>query len=351
MMADKKEGFLVSAGEAVGVLAAESVGEPSTQMVLRTFHSAGIASNIIVSGLPRIEEIIDAKKKPKAPMMRIMLEKGVEGSYEKAKTVRHKIEGVCIRDLLRDFTEDFKTDTMRLEMDRERLQLHEINMRQVVSRLSKFEGVDVSSEGDNTVQVKIKADRKKKKSLRSTRIVFVNTRNATIKGIEGIKKAVVEETDDKKFYIVTSGSNIEEVTKIDGVDRNRIYSNDVFETMRFYGIEAARGLIAHELINTIMDEGLTVSFKHISLIADAMTFSGTIKGVGRHGISGSKESVFARAAFEETVKHFINAGVFGERDMLNGVAENVMIGKQVAVGTGLVRLVVKKEDLKKIRPK
>ena len=187
--------------------------------------------------------------------------------------------------------------------------------------------------------------------MRSSRTTFVNVRTETVFGIPGIKKAVVQEDDDKKFYILTTGSNIEEVIKIDGVDKERVYSNDVFETMRVYGIEAARNLIAHELVNTIQDEGLTVGFGHISLVADAMTFSGTIKGVGRHGIAGSKESVFARAAFEETVKHFINAGVFAERDPLRGVAENIMVGKQVSVGTGIVKLIVKKDDLKKIKPK
>ena len=139
---DNKEEFLVAPGEAVGVIAAESLGEPSTQMVLRTFHSAGIASNIVVSGLPRVEEIIDAKKKPKAPIMHIVLEKGTDTNYEKARAIRHKIEGIRVRDLIRNFTEDFKNDVMHIELDKERLSSHEITSRQVMSKLDKMEGID-----------------------------------------------------------------------------------------------------------------------------------------------------------------------------------------------------------------
>ena len=144
---------------------------------------------------------------------------------------------------------------------------------------------------------------------------------------------------------------MEEVLKIDGVDKKGVYSNNPFEVARIYGVEAARNLIANELLTTIKEEGLTVSFRHIGLLADAMTYTGTIRSAGRHGIAGDKDSVLARAAYEETVKHFINASVFGEVDMLRSVAENIMIGKQIGVGTGMVRLGIKKEDIKKVKPK
>ena len=139
--------------------------------------------------------------------------------------------------------------------------------------------------------------------------------------------------------------------KIQGVDCTRTYSNDPFEVSEVYGIEAARNVIANEIMETITEEGLTVSFRHVGLLADAMCYTGGIKGAGRHGIAGNKESVLARAAFEETVKHFINASVFGERDMLRGVAENILIGKQITLGTGKVRLAVRKEDIAKLREK
>lgn len=191
----------------------------------------------------------------------------------------------------------------------------------------------------------------KREDMKSTRTAFVDVRDASIKGVPGIPKALVQQEADGRFYITTAGSNIAGVMEIEGVDKTHVYSNDIFEVMRVYGIEAARNLIAHELYDTMSDEGFTVSFRHPSLVADTMTHVGTIKSIGRHGVAGEKESVFARAAYEETVKHFTNAGVFGEKDMLRGVAENILIGKQISVGTGMVKLAIKKDDLKNVKAK
>ncbi len=340
-----KESLNVSPGEAVGVVAAQSIGEPGTQMILRSFHAAGISSLITTKGLPRIIEIVDARKRPKFPMMHVVLEKGVAKKYESVRAIWRKIEEVKVSSVLKGFSEDLKAQAMVLELDKEKLSSYEITSRQVANKLEKREATTVSQD-DNIIKVKIKS-----KDMKSARTAFVHIRNASVIGVQGITKALVQEDADGVFYITTAGSNIADVMEIDGVDKWHIYSNDIFEVMRVYGIEAARTLIAHELYETMSDEGFTVSFRHPSLVADTMTYTGAIKSIGRHGVAGEKESVFARAAYEETVKHFTNAGVFGERDMLKGVAENILIGKQIGVGTGMVRLAIKKDELKKVKAK
>ncbi len=335
----------ITVGEPVGVVAAQSFGEPSTQMVLKSFHSAGMSSVVTTTGLPRIIEIIDARKRLSFPIMNVRLEKGSEKNYEKAKEVKRKIEGVKLGALISSFEENLKAGTMEMTLDREMLSLNSLTVKHVMDRIkAKFEGIDASNEGDR-VTVKYKG----KRDIRGVRTAFVRVRNLTVSGIEGIGKAVIQQDDNGNFYIVTAGSNMAGVIEVPGVDKDRLYSNDIFEVQNVYGIEAARNLIAHELSKTVSDEGFTVSFTHIALIADAMTYSGKIRSAGRHGITGDKTSIFARAAYEETVKHFVNASVFGERDMLKGVAENILIGKQVNVGTGRVKLTIKKEDLKKIK--
>jgi DNA-directed RNA polymerase subunit A" len=231
-----------------------------------------------------------------------------------------------------------------LHLDAEKLSFYEITARSIASKLSKREDITADLEGND---IKIKA--KKKDTIKSIRTTFVHVLSSAIMGIPGINKALIQQDDDGTFYITTGGSNMEEVMKIDGVEKWNIYSNDQFEVARIYGIEAARNLLANELLATIKDEGITVSFRHIGLLADAMTYTGEIRSAGRHGIAGDKDSVLARAAYEETVKHFINAGVFGERDQLKGVAENILIGKQIGLGTGRIRLTVKKEDIKKLK--
>lgn len=331
-------------GEAAGMVGAQSIGEPSTQMVLGTLHSAGTKSVVTTVGLPRMIELVDARKKPKSPMMHITLEKAIADKYEKVREIWRKLEEVKVRDVTAEFVEDFRTGSMMVHLNKEELSRHEITPRFVAGRLSKREGIEVTQEGDA-----IKLKLKKKENIRAMRTSFVNALNFAVVGISGIAKALIEKEDNNTYSITTSGSNVEEVMKIDGVEKWNVYSNDVFEILRVYGIEAARNLIANEVISTIREEGLTVSFRHVALLADAMTYTGEIRSAGRHGIAGDKDSVFARAAYEETVKHFINASVFGERDMLKGVAENILIGKQIGLGTGKIKLSVKKDDLKKLK--
>jgi DNA-directed RNA polymerase subunit A" len=337
---------LVVPGEAVGTVAAQSIGEPSTQMILRTFHTAGIASVVTTKGLPRIIEIVDARKKPKFPTMQIFPEKRIADKYEKVREIWRKLEDVKVSSVISGFEEDFKSGSMMLDIDREKLSFYELTGRNITSALSKREDVSVEQEGER-VKVKIK----KKENIRSMRTAFVHVLNTSIMGMPGINKALVQEGEGGTFYITTSGSNMAKVIEMEGVDKSHIYSNDPFEVASVYGIEAARNVIANELLTTIKEEGLTVSFKHLALLADAMTYTGIIRSAGRHGIAGGKDSVFARAAYEETVKHFINAGLFGERDMLKGVAENVLIGKQIGLGTGKVRLSVRKSDIGKLKGK
>jgi DNA-directed RNA polymerase subunit A" len=344
MAKDKKNQMMMTSGEAVGTLAAQSIGEPSTQMMLRAFHSAGISSVITTRGLPRVIELIDARKRPRNPGMIVRLEKKISKDYEKVREIWRKLEDVKLSALMLKYDENLRSGTLTIHLDPERLSNYELTGRTIAAKLGKREDITVEQD-EKDIVVKIK----KKEGVKATRTIFVNVLGASIIGIPGINKAIIQQDEDGSFHITTSGSNVEEAMKIAGVEADNVYSNDPFEALKNYGVEAARNTIAHELISTIKEEGLTVSYRHIGLVADAMTLTGEIKSAGRHGIAGEKESVLARAAYEETVKHFINAGVFGETDRLTGVAENILIGKQIGVGTGRIRLGVKKEDIKKLK--
>ncbi len=336
----------VSYGEPVGVVAAQSLGEPATQMVLKVFHTAGISSVVTTTGLPRIIEIIDARRRVKLPVMKIIPEKSIMKDYEKVKGLRARIEEVKLKALLESYEEDLKSGSMVLHLSRERMSEHGITPKQIASKIGESsDSIEAELEDGNSIKVKHKS----KHEVKSVRASFVHILDYAVIGIPGIGRALVQQADDGTFYISTSGSNMERVMELEGVDKDRIYCNDIFEVMKAYGVEATRNLIASEIGKTLNDEGFAISFRHISLVADTMTYTGAIRSIGRHGIAGDKASVLARAAYEETVKHFVNASVFAESDPLKGVAENILIGKQVAVGTGRIKLAIKKEDLKKIK--
>jgi DNA-directed RNA polymerase subunit A" len=335
-------GFNIQSGEPVGVIAAQSIGEPGTQMILKTFHFAGIAATITTSGLPRIVELLDAKKKPTTPFSSIYLNDSVKKDFSKAEEVAKKVNEVRMNDIAKRIFENFSTGKIRIVMDKQLLEAVDLTARQVAARIGKAYELDAGVDQAGNIEISTHT-----KNLKDIRVTAVKLMHALVSGVEGAGRAIV--TQDRasgEFYLESAGSNIEGILQVDGVDKSRIYTNDIFEMYKVFGIEAARNALAHELIKTIEGQGITVSDRHILLIADAMTSRGVIESIGRHGLVGSKESVFARAAFEETVKHLINAAAFGETDFMRGVTENILVGKQMPLGTGTVRLTVKKEEKK-----
>ena len=178
-------------------------------------------------------------------------------------------------------------------------------------------------------------------------------REIVFKGIDEVSRVVIRkeelEYDDgtrEEFVLYTEGSAFGDALAIEGVDASRTTCNNIHELYRELGVEAAREAIINETMETLEEQGLDdVNVRHLMLVSDIMTNRGTIESIGRHGISGSKESVLARAAFEVTVNHLLDAAVHGEVDDLNGVIENVIVGKPVAVGTGDVDLKMRAAEL------
>ena len=163
----------------------------------------------------------------------------------------------------------------------------------------------------------------------------------SLKGVEGIKRVVIRKEGDE-YILYTEGSSLKKVMQFDGVDPTRIKTNSINEIGEVLGIEAARNAIINEATDTLREQGLSVDVRHIMLVADIMTVDGEVKQIGRHGVSGEKASVLARAAFEVTVNHILDAAVRGDVDDLRGVTENVIVGQPIQLGTGDVTLVASK---------
>jgi len=128
------------------------------------------------------------------------------------------------------------------------------------------------------------------------------------------------------------------VLDIEGIDPTRTVTNHIHEIAKTLGIEAARNVIINEAKGVLEEQGLDVDIRHVMLVADIMTATGEVRQIGRHGISGEKSSVLARAAFEITVPNLVEASIKGESDPLKGVTENVIVGQSIPIGTGLVDL-------------
>ncbi len=325
----------IEAGEAAGVVSAQSIGEPGTQMTMRTFHYAGVAEINVTLGLPRLIEIVDARKNPSTPMMTIFLEKDYAFDRDKARELAWKIEATYIG-VLGSMSTDITDMKVVVELNKKSLLQRNMTAKEVSDRIN--EELDVSSyiTGDSLIM------KPEEPSYRQLLQLVKSVHSVILKGIKGIKRVVIRKEESGEYVLYTEGSTLKEVLAIDGVDPTRTRTNNVNEIFEVMGVEAARAALIHEATETLKEQGLNVDVRHIMLVADIMTVDGEVKPIGRHGISGEKASVLARAAFEVTVSHLLDSGIAGDVDELRGVTENVIVGQPIRLGTGNVKLIAKK---------
>jgi DNA-directed RNA polymerase subunit A" len=336
---------LIDPGEAVGTITAQSIGEPSTQMTLRVFHYAGVREYNVTLGLPRLIEIVDARKKPETPIMEIYLTDDVKYDLEKVRNVARLIESTQVENVTKEYSIDFGEGVFYLKLDSDMLQDKGVSLDQVLEVLRSLEVGEVETSNEDPYMVKIYLS---EEYLDPVKIEKLRTKilQAKIKGIDGIKKTIIQKRGDE-YVIITEGSNLEEAMKVPGVDWRRVYTNNIHEIERVLGIEAARAAIIKEIKNTLDDQGLDVDIRHIMLLADMMTWTGHVRQIGRMGIAGEKPSVLARATFETTVQKLIESAFAGEEDRLPSVTENIIIGQVIPVGTGLVQVYMNPQQLKR----
>ncbi|MBV19110.1 MAG: DNA-directed RNA polymerase subunit A'' [Euryarchaeota archaeon] len=335
--------------EAAGIVTAQSLGEPGTQMTMRTFHYAGVATVNVTQGLPRIIEIVDARKVPNTPTMKIYLKEGIKATAEDAQKLAASLE----------VTTTVNIATIETDVAQRRLVLHlnKANMSQ-----KNMTGAEIREKLTRATRLHVIANKEKNPTM-LTLIPNVHAaedldtlaenppsytmllqleekiRDLRLKGIPGVERANVQFNDKTgEHYLATIGSNLARINEIEAIDRSRTYTNNIIEIYDQLGIEAARQAIVDELKETLDGARLEVDDRHLLIVADVMTSEGEVRAIGRHGVSGTKHSILARAAFEVTVNHLLKAGIIGERDHLTGVAENIIVGQPIALGTGSVEL-------------
>ncbi len=342
-----KEAYLkaqVEPGESIGIVTAESFGEPSTQMILRVFHFAGASEMNITVGLPRLIEIFDARKEPSTPMMEVYLEKKYATSPSKVKEIAEKIKGNTLEDVASEFLLNIMENKVEIKLSRNKMQELNLNSKDISDIIvNSLKTVSVEQDRDNII---LKPESKTNK-LSDLYKLKEKSKDIHVSGVKKITQVFPMKINDDEYVIYCSGSNLKEVFEIEGVDSTRTKSNNIFETAAILGIEAARQTIIEETLKVLEEQGLNIDIRHIMLLADTMTRSGGIRGTTRTGITKEKESVLARASFETPIRHLVNASLIGEKDPLSSVVENVMLNQAIPLGTGLPGLMAKMKEKKK----
>jgi len=327
--------------EAVGVIAAQSIGEPGTQMTMRTFHYAGVAEINVTLGLPRLIEIMDARKEPSTPTMTVFLEEDYRNDRDKAREVSWQIEAAPLHEF-GDITTDMENMHVVVHLNTKVCDKRKISAGEIMEVAPKkikdrrhYRDFEHAVDEDKATIIFSPKD---KESYQNLFQLAEHVRKVVVQGIDDILRVVVRK-EGGEYILYTEGSNLKDVFDVAGVDTTRTRTNNISECANVLGIEAARNAIIFEAVSTLNEQGILVDVRHLMLVADMMCMEGEVKQIGRHGIAGEKESVLSRAAFEVTVNHLLDAAVANEVDELSGVTENVIVGQPIQLGTGDVKLI------------
>ena len=323
-------------GESVGLVAAESIGEPGTQMTLNTFHFAGVAEMNITMGLPRIIEVLDGRKTLTTPMMDVYLKKPYSQG-QNLKKISRQIQETKLEEVSSEVSVNLTDSRIEIVIDEAKLSEIGLNKEELVTVLkAESKGLSVDLRKD-FISFKKK---NKDDEIHEVFKLKEKIKSLVINGIKGISQVLPVKRDDE-FMIITAGSNLKRILALPFVDETRTTCNDIFEIEAVLGIEAARQSAIDEVYKVIENQGLNVDIRHLMLVADTMCSSGKVLGITRYGTVKSKASVLARASFEIPIKHLTEASLSGETDHLRSVAENVMLNQYVPIGTGMLKLVTK----------
>ncbi|XP_046374548.1 DNA-directed RNA polymerase II subunit RPB1-like [Haliotis rufescens] len=398
------------AGEMVGALAAQSLGEPATQMTLNTFHYAGVSAKNVTLGVPRLKEIINISKKPKTPSLTVYLLDQAARDAEKAKDVLCRLEHTTLRKVTANTAIYYDPDPMntvivedqewvsvyyempdfdasrisawllRIELDRKRMTDKKLTMEQISEKITAGFGDDLNCifNDDNAEKLVLRVrimnsdESKNEEEEMADKMeddVFLRCIEAnllsdmTLQGIEAIAKVYMHlpTTDDKKrifitdegeykaaaeWILETDGTALMKVLSERDIDPIRTYTNDIVEVFATLGIEAVRKAIEKEMNHVISFDGSYVNYRHLALLCDVMTAKGHLMAITRHGINRQETGALARCSFEETVDILMEAAAHGEHDPMKGVSENIMLGQLAKIGTGCFDLLLDAEKCK-----
>ncbi|WFD35230.1 DNA-directed RNA polymerase [Malassezia cuniculi] len=343
----------IEPGSAVGAVGAQSIGEPGTQMTLKTFHFAGVASMNVTLGVPRIKEIINAAKVINTPIIAAKLVS--DKSEQAARIVKGRIEKTFLGDVASVIEEAWAGSYtylgVHIDMDAiQKLQL-EVTLDDIRRAILAIPRVKIREERvtvlpqKNTIRIYIYPDEKEKDVYYTLKHLKRLLPRVVIKGIPNATRAVISDEKGERKLLV-EGYGLKEVMTTEGVVGTETQTNHVMEMQQVLGIEAARNSIYREIDYTMASHGMSIDPRHVMLLADVMTYKGEVLGITRFGVAKMKDSVLMLASFEKTTDHLFDAALYGKSDAVAGVSESIIMGNPAqTVGTGMPALVSTKPEL------
>ncbi|KAI0849327.1 beta and beta-prime subunits of DNA dependent RNA-polymerase [Daldinia vernicosa] len=358
----------VEPGHAVGAVGAQSIGEPGTQMTLKTFHFAGVAGMSITQGVPRIKEIINASKLISTPVITCPLQNNRQ--IEVAHLVRARIEKTYIEDIIRYVDDEWGPHRafITLHINTEALEGMHLgigleDIKRAIYKQKKLKILDSDIqvfEQDATIEITVRppdADSLAKRAPKSKAAIAEAAADLLVRvshlkrvlpsvpisGYPDATRAIIQTEEDKKdnkinyYTVLVEGYGLRQCINTEGVIGTKVRTNSILECRDVLGIEAARTTIAAEISSVMGD--MDIDPRHMELLADVMTYKGEILGITRFGLSKMRDSVLQLASFEKTADHLFDAAAGMKADRIEGVSEKIIMGQTMSVGTGAFQMV------------
>ena len=353
----------IEPGSAVGAVGAQSIGEPGTQMTLKTFHFAGVASMNITLGVPRIKEIINAAKNISTPIITAALAR--DDDVVAARLVKGRVEKTTLGEVCKYVHVVLHPQACYLEVRLDpdviralQLDVTAKTVRHALLAASKLKlkpnrvlvaGGDAlhvlppddvvgGARGAASAASAASGPAAHRRALFHLQALRTAVPSVIVQGIPSVSRAVINDLGGGTFNLVVEGTNLQAVMAVEGVDGARTTTNHVMEAERTLGIEAARSCIIKEINDTMKAHGMSIDARHSMLLADVMTYKGEVLGITRFGMAKMKDSVLMLASFEKTTDHLFDAALRGRVDTIDGVSECIIMGIPMPVGTGMFRL-------------
>lgn len=342
----------LESGTAIGAIGAQSIGEPGTQMTLKTFHFAGVASMNVTLGVPRIKEIINAAKRITTPIITTKLLSAA--NLTAARMIKARIEKTLLGQVAKSvkIVMASRLASIVISLDMETIQVAQLcidayTVKQSILQTKKIKLKEHQVKVLNPRKLEVFPLANKEKLHFELHRLKNNLPAVVVKGITTVQRAVVnkEQQKDRKndvkgetYELLVEGTGLLAVMGIEGVDGRNTKSNHIMEVQQTLGIEAARVSIIDEINYTMSSHGMTIDLRHMMLLADLMTYKGEVLGITRHGVQKMKDSVLMLASFEKTTDHLFNASVNGRDDKIEGVSECIIMGIPMQIGTGMFKL-------------
>jgi DNA-directed RNA polymerase III subunit RPC1 len=352
---------MIVPGEAVGAVAAMSIGEPGTQMTLKTFHFAGVASMNITLGVPRIKEIINGTTNIATPVIIAKLVQ--ENDLIAARIVKGRVEKTKLSDIVEYVKEVMSNKGCYLKL---KLDLNTINALKLEIKLDQIKEAIINPK----LKLKLKEkhvvlnypdkikiepyDTSRENMFFILQILKKKIGDVIVSGIPTISRAVINKKEEKNqagitYNLAIEGKGLGDIMRVPGIDHRHCTSNDILEVEKILGIEAARSTIIKEIQFTMGGHGIQVDIRHLQLVSDLMTFKGKVLGFQRSGMSQMKDSVLLHSSFEKTTDHLFEASFHSRTDKIMGVSECIIMGKMIKLGTGIFKTIFDSEKFNSIQ--